>query len=326
MTAVLEVRGLRKHFPVAGGRALVAVDGVDVSVAAGETLALVGESGSGKSTVARCIVRLIEPTDGEVLVAGTYMRSLDPAGLARAYRNIQMVFQDPNASLNPRMTVGQALEEPLRLHLQLDRAARVARTAELMDRVGLVAGHLARYPHELSGGQRQRVGIARALAVEPKVLLLDEPTSSLDVSVRGQVLALLQQLQRELGLAYLFITHDLQVVRHIAHRVAVMYLGGIVETGPTADVFRAPAHPYTRALLSAAPVAEWGVQRARLRLHGEIGSPVDPPDACRLVGRCPLEQPDCRRAKPPLLPVGPSHDAACPVAAAQLVQSLQSVL
>ena len=288
-------------------------------------MALVGESGSGKSTIARCIVRLIEPTAGEVLVAGTYMRPLDPAGLARAYRDIQMVFQDPNASLNPRMTVGQAIEEPLLLQLRLDRAARVARARTLADRVGLGAGHLARYPHELSGGQRQRVGIARALAAEPKVLLLDEPTSSLDVSVRGQILALLQELQRDLGLAYLFITHDLQVVRHVAHRVMVLYLGGVVETGPTQDVFRAPVHPYTRALLSAAPVAEWGVKRSRLRLHGEIGSPIDPPDACRLVGRCPLEQPGCRRAKPPLLRVGPSQDAACPVAGRALVQSLQTI-
>lgn len=252
-----------------------------------------------------------------------YMRPLDPAGLARAYRDIQMVFQDPNGSLNPRKTVGQALEEPLRLHLALDRAARAARLRVLVEQVGLAADHLSRFPHQLSGGQRQRVGIARALAVEPKILLLDEPTSSLDVSVRGQVLGLLQELQRRLGLAYLFITHDLQVVRHVADRVAVMYLGGIVETGRTADVFRTPVHPYTRALLSAAPVAEWGRTRTRLRLHGEIGSPIDPPDTCRLVGRCPLERASCRDAKPALVAVGRDHHAACPVVAEQMVQSLQ---
>ncbi len=310
---VLRTTGLRKHFPVSGGRSLVAVDGVDLELHAGETLALVGESGSGKSTTARCVVRLIEPTSGDVWVNGRSVRPLGSVGLAGLYREIQMVFQDPNASLNPRMTVRQVLHEPLRLHLKMDRDRRERRSRELVGLVGLAEMHLDRYPHELSGGQRQRVGIARAIAVEPNVVILDEPTASLDASVRGQILELLLRLQRELNLAYLFISHDLQVVRHVADRVAVMYLGGIVEIGPTDAVFDAPTHPYTRALLSAAPVARWGVTRTRLRLAGEITSPIDPPDACRLVGRCPLEHPSCSLARPPLIEVGAAHAAACPI-------------
>jgi oligopeptide/dipeptide ABC transporter ATP-binding protein len=314
--AVLRVRGLRKRFPVRGGRSLVAVDGVDLDVHAGETLALVGESGSGKSTVARCITRLVEPSGGDVWVNGRSVIRLNGYDLARMYREIQMVFQDPNASLNPRMTIRQVLHEPLRLHLKMPRDRREARVRELIGLVGLTPAHLDRTPHELSGGQRQRVGIARAICVEPNVVILDEPTSSLDVSVRGQILDLLLDLQRRLRLAYVFISHDLPVVQRVADRVAVMYLGGIVETGPTATVFGAPAHPYTRALLSAAPVARWGVARTRLRLSGEIGSPIDPPDACRLVGRCPLQRPSCSTARPPLLHIGNDHLAACPVVAA----------
>ena len=311
--AILQVRELRKNFPVDGGRHLVAVDGVSLDLAAGETLALVGESGSGKSTVARCIVRLIEPSGGDVAIDGKSILSLQPRLLAGVYRRIQMVFQDPNASLNPRMSVRQVLDEPLRLHLDLPRAERTARVRELVEMVGLTALHLNRYPHELSGGQRQRVGIARAMAVSPEIVILDEPTSSLDVSVRGQILDLLLDLQQRLNLAYLFISHDLQVVRHVADRVAVMYLGGIVETGPTKSLFADPRHPYTRALLSAAPVAQWGVARTRLRLVGEITSPIDPPDACRLVGRCPLAQPACAAAKPALIAIGHDHAVACPV-------------
>jgi oligopeptide/dipeptide ABC transporter ATP-binding protein len=313
--AILQVRGLRKNFPVEGGRHLVAVDGVSLDVAAGETLALVGESGSGKSTVARCIVRLIEPSGGDVAIDGKSILPLEPRKLAGVYRRIQMVFQDPNASLNPRMSVRQVLDEPLRLHLDLPRAARTARLRELVEMVGLTPAHLDRYPHELSGGQRQRVGIARAMAVSPEIVILDEPTSSLDVSVRGQILDLLLDLQQRLNLAYLFISHDLQVVRHVADRVAVMYLGGIVEIGPTHDIFSAPQHPYTRALLSAAPVAQWGVERTRLRLVGEITSPIDPPDACRLVGRCPLALLACAAARPPLIDIGHDHAVACPVVA-----------
>ncbi|PZW39440.1 peptide/nickel transport system ATP-binding protein/oligopeptide transport system ATP-binding protein [Humitalea rosea] len=310
---VLRTQALRKTYRVAGGRNLVAVDGVDIALHAGETLAIVGESGSGKSTVARCVLRLVEPTGGDIEVNGRSIMQLGSVSLASLYREVQMVFQDPTASLNPRMTVRQVLHEPLRLHLAMERSQREKRALALVDMVGLPAAHLDRYPHELSGGQRQRVGIARAIAAEPNVVILDEPTSSLDVSVRGQILDLLLRLQAELKLAYLFISHDLQVVRHVADRVAVMYLGGIVETGPAEAVFARPTHPYTRALLSAAPVAQWGVKRVRLRLIGEISSPIDPPDACRLVGRCPLEQPSCSRKRPPLLAVDAEHSAACPV-------------
>ena len=320
---VLRVRDLRKHFPADGGRSLVAVDGINLDLAAGETLALVGESGSGKSTVARCIVRLIDWTSGDVVIDGEPIGGLRPAALARVYQRIQMVFQDPNASLNPRMNVRQILDEPLRLHLKLARPAREARVRELIGLVKMTVAHLDRYPNELSGGQRQRIGIARAIAVSPKIVILDEPTSSLDVSVRGQILELLADLRRELNLSYLFISHDLPVVRHVADRVAVMYLGGIVETGPTRAVFSDPQHPYTRALLSAAPVARWGAAKRdaesrgpRIRLIGEITSPIDPPDACRLVGRCPLRQPSCATAKPPLIDIGGGHAVACPIVTA----------
>jgi oligopeptide/dipeptide ABC transporter ATP-binding protein len=310
--ALLQVRDLRKVFPVEGGRKLVAVDGVDLEIKAGETLALVGESGSGKSTVARCIVRLVEPSGGDVRIGAESVLGLQPSRLASVYRRIQMVFQDPNASLNPRMSVRQVLEEPLKLHLYLLRSERAARVRELIEMVGLTESHLDRYPHELSGGQRQRVGIARAIAVSPDIVILDEPTSSLDVSIRGQILDLLLELQDKHRFAYLFITHDLQVVQRVADRVAVMYLGGIVETGPTAALFADPKHPYTRALLSAAPVARWGVKRTRTRLSGEISSAIDPPDACRLAGRCPIARPSCSAAKPPLLAIGDGRAVACP--------------
>ena len=314
MSALLQVRALSKLFPAGGGRRLRAVDGVSLELEAGETLALVGESGSGKSTVARCLVRLVEPSGGEVTLDGQSILSLPPKALARQYRRIQMVFQDPNASLNPRMRVREVLEEPLRLHLDLAPPARADRACELIERVGLGVVHLDRYPHELSGGQRQRVGIARAIAVSPDIVILDEPTSSLDVSVRGQILDLLLDLQQRLGLAYLFISHDLQVVRHVADRVAVMYLGVIVEQGPTERVFAEPRHPYTRVLLSATPMARWGIARTRLRLVGEITSPIDPPDACRLVGRCPLAQPSCAARRPELIDLGDRHAVACPIA------------
>lgn len=314
---ILRVSGLRKHFEIGHPRKrLHAIDGVQFDLFPGETLAVVGESGSGKSTLARCIVRLIEPTAGEIELGGRSITSLSPAGLARAYRRIQMVFQDPNSSLNPRMTVRQAIEEPLQLQLKMGRAQRAVRVRELVAMVGLADEHLGRHPHQLSGGQRQRVGIARALAAQPEVLILDEPTSSLDVSVRGQILELLQELQESLSLAYLFITHDLQVVRRVSHRVAVMYLGGIVEQGPTEDVFADPVHPYTRALISAAPTARWGVRPERFRLVGEIPSPVDLPDACRLAGRCPMAEKSCHRAQPALIPFGSHRSAACPPALA----------
>jgi oligopeptide/dipeptide ABC transporter ATP-binding protein len=318
---LLRVRDLGKVFPVDRGRKLFAVDGVDLDIAAGETLALVGESGSGKSTVARCILRLIEPSRGEIAIGGKSILGLQPSRLVGVYRRIQMVFQDPNASLNPRMSIRQILEEPLKLHLYLLHTERARHVRELIEMVGLLPSHLDRYPHEVSGGQRQRVGIARAIAVSPEIVILDEPTSSLDVSVRGQILDLLLDLQKRLNLAYLFITHDLQVVQHVADRVAVMYLGGIVETGATEAIFAQPRHPYTRALLSAAPVARWGVKRERTRLAGEISSPIDPPDGCRLVGRCPLARPSCSERKPPLIDTGDGCFVACPVVVETLPRS-----
>jgi oligopeptide/dipeptide ABC transporter ATP-binding protein len=313
---VLSVSALRKEFDIRSGgtrKTLTAVDNVNLSVSAGETVGLVGESGSGKSVLARCIARLVEPTSGEVRLAGVTLSSLRRSELAKAYGDLQMVFQDPNSSLNPRMTVRQVIEEPLRIHFHLDRAAREERAVQLLADVDLSPEYLSRYPPQLSGGQRQRVGIARALAVRPKVVLLDEPTASLDVSVRGQILRLLARIQAEQGIGYLFISHDLEVVRHFADRVMVMYLGTIIEQGPTAEIFGHPSHPYTRALLSAAPVAEHGRVKKRLLLSGEVPSPIDLPTGCRLASRCPLVQPTCTTSCPPLAPVGPDHLSACPV-------------
>lgn len=312
----LNVVGLRKEFRVKrGGRArtLVAVDSVTIDVHPGETVALVGESGSGKSTVARCIVRLTDPTQGAVAVDGRSMVRMTRRELSRAYGDVQMVFQDPNSSLNPRMTIRQILTEPLRLHTDMNKRARIARAAGLLSMVGLGEEHLDRYPAELSGGQRQRVGIARAIAVSPKVLLLDEPTASLDVSVRGQVLEILHQLQQQQQMAYLFISHDLDVVRRISDRVMVMYLGAIVESGPTEEIFSRPTHPYTKALLSAAPRIDPRERRERFRLEGEIPSPFDVGAGCRLANRCPLVQPSCRAERPGLALVSPTHEVACPV-------------
>lgn len=309
---IVQVRDLRKQFAVGKGQKLHAIDGISFDLRPGRTLALVGESGSGKSTVARCIVRLIEPTSGDIVLHGNSLLPLNTLQMSRKYRQLQMVFQDPNASLNPRMTVRKVIEEPLILHLDLTAQARGARLRELIEMVGLTVAHLDRYPHELSGGQRQRVGIARALAISPEVVLLDEPTASLDVSVRGQVLTLLKRLQADLNLAFLFISHDLQVVRHIADDVAVMYLGKIVEQGPCEEIFGAPRHPYTQALISSAPVAKWGATRNRVRLSGEISTPVDPPRACRLAGRCPIEQPVCATTDMPLSDIGKGHSVACP--------------
>jgi oligopeptide/dipeptide ABC transporter ATP-binding protein len=322
---LLRLDGLRKEFAIGHvGRRhhLVAVDSVDLELRRGETLALVGESGSGKSTLARCVLRLIEPTAGRVELDGRDLSGLNHVQLRREYRSVQMVFQDPNGTLNPQMSVGALIAEPMRLHLKLGRAERRARLEELITAVGLTPDHLDRYPHQLSGGQRQRVGIARAISVDPKLLILDEPTSSLDVSVRGQILDLLLRLQAERQLTYLFITHDLQVVQHVAHRVAVMYLGGIVETGPTEEIFADPRHPYTRALLSAAPVPEWGVRRERFPLAGETPMAIDLPDACRLVGRCPLQQDSCSSGRPPLVPTAPGVSVACPVTSPPLAEAV----
>jgi oligopeptide/dipeptide ABC transporter ATP-binding protein len=315
---ILRVRGLRKVFDVRGRvrrRKLTAVDGVGFDLYPAETVAIVGESGSGKSTIARCVTSLTEPTDGEVYVHGESMRGLTRGKLAKVYRSLQMVFQDPTSSLDPRMRVRDVLDEPLRLHTRLDRQARDARIEALLQAVELPLELVERLPHQLSGGQRQRLGIARALAVDPKVIVLDEPTGSLDVSIRGQIIKLLERLQAEKGIAFLFISHDLAVVRRISDRVLVMYLGVVVEEGTTKDIFDNPMHPYTRALLSAAPVPEYGRPRKRLRLEGEIPSPIDLPAGCRLVGRCPLALPECATSVPHLQSISQTHRSACPVTA-----------
>jgi oligopeptide/dipeptide ABC transporter ATP-binding protein len=301
---LLHAENLVKHFPLGGffgrGAAKVhAVDGVTLEIAAGETLALVGESGCGKSTVGRLCLRLVEPTAGRVRFEGEDLQALGAAELRRRRRSMQIIFQDPYGSLNPRMTVGQMLREAMALH-GLHRGREEARIAELLRQVGLAEEHAGRYPHEFSGGQRQRLGIARALAVEPKLLVCDEPVSALDVSIQAQVINLLQDLQERLGLAYLFIAHDLAVVRHIATRVAVMYLGKIVEQAPTAELFARPRHPYTQALLAAIPVPEPGVRRGRTLLQGDVPSPLAPPSGCRFRTRCPHAQALCTEREPPL--------------------------
>ncbi len=314
---LLQVDNLTKHYEVGTSflhrRTLKAVDGVSFEVARGETLGLVGESGCGKSTVARCVLQLVPSTSGSVVFDSISVLDLDRSGMQRLRRRMQIVFQDPHGSLNPRMLVRAAVAEPLRLHLKLSGRALEDRLVELMSLVGLNRTHLDRYPHQLSGGQRQRVGIARAIATNPEFVVLDEPTSSLDVSVQGQILLLLLQLQQELGLSYLFISHDLSVIKHICRRVAVMYLGTIVEIGATEQIFTNPQHPYTRALLSAVPSAKWGVQRERLRLGGEVPSPITVPSGCRLAPRCPLAQQACSHAEPALLSLETDerHAVAC---------------
>ncbi|MFB9839424.1 ABC transporter ATP-binding protein [Actinoallomurus acaciae] len=311
---VLEVKDLVKHYPVRrSGRSVRAVDGVSLSVGPGEVLGLVGESGSGKSTIGRCVLRLTEPTAGSVSLGGRDVTHLSRRALRPLRRDVHMVFQDPYSSLNPRFTVGQIVAEPLRRHGVARGAEVEARVREMLERVGLRAGMRTRRPHELSGGQRQRVGLARALILEPKLVVADEPVSALDVSVQASVLNLIADLQRDMGFSCLFITHDLSVVEFLADRIAVMYLGRIVETGPTGKIFAEPQHPYTQALLSAAPEPDPVRQRERRRvvLGGEVPSPIDPPTGCRFHTRCPVAVDTCRTDEPRLTGV---READRPVA------------
>jgi len=317
MTALLKVDGLVKHFVAARsvfGRPTAhvkAVDGVSFAVEAGKTLALVGESGCGKSTVSRLVLRLIEPDAGTVRFDGRDLGALNAAELRAFRRDAQLIFQDPYASLNPRMTVSQILSEPLALHDLVPSARRRERVEELLRLVGLEPRFARRYPHEFSGGQRQRIAIARALAVEPKLIICDEPVSALDVSIRSQILNLLRDLQDRLGLAYIFVSHDLAVVKHIADRVAVMNLGTIVETADAEALFRTPRHPYSRALLSAIPVPRPRAKRSRIVLEGELPSALDPPAGCRFHTRCPHVIVRCRSEAPQLLADGSGHATAC---------------
>lgn len=315
---LLEVKDLVKHFPIRQGvifskqvGAVQAVDGISFNVNKGETLGLVGESGCGKTTAGRCILRLIEPTSGEVKFDGKDVPSLPKDELRELRKEMQIIFQDPYGSLNPRMTVGDIVGEPLHIHKLAKGAAKEKRVREILETVGLSAFHARRFPHEFSGGQRQRIGIARALAVDPRLIICDEPVSALDVSIQAQVINLLQDLQEEFGLTYLFIAHDLSVVKHISDRVAVMYLGKIVELTGKTELYRNPRHPYTQALLSAIPEADPTIKKERILLKGDVPSPINPPTGCRFHTRCPKAMDICKTKDPAFVDTGDGHFVAC---------------
>ncbi|HXG83680.1 MAG TPA: dipeptide ABC transporter ATP-binding protein, partial [Pyrinomonadaceae bacterium] len=309
---LLQVRSLVKHFPVESSDDVVrAVDGVSFDIFAGETLGLVGESGCGKSTVGRCILRLNEPTSGDVLFEGENIVGLNNREMQKLRREMQIIFQDPYASLNPRLNIFSIVSEPLKIHGIGGKAEQKERVSDLLKKVGLDPDYMFRYPHEFSGGQRQRLGIARALALNPKLIIADEPVSALDVSVQAQVVNLLQDLQGEFGLTYLFISHGLAVVEHISQRVAVMYLGKIVEIAESKELYENPLMPYTKALLSAIPIPDPKIKRERIVLKGDVPTPINPPSGCRFRTRCPWAIDDCARVVPELREIEPNHFAAC---------------
>lgn len=308
---LLDVRHLKKYFPTKRGM-LHAVDDVSFTIDKGKTLGVVGESGCGKSTTGRLLLRLLEPTGGQVFFEGVDIASLSKPALRNYRKSMQIIFQDPFSSLNPRMTVSEIIEEPLKMHeIIQEKAERQARVAELMDTVGLARRLYNSYPHELDGGRRQRIGIARALALNPKFIVCDEPVSALDVSIQAQIINLMEDLQQQMGLTYMFITHDLSVVYHFSDDIAVMYLGQIVEKAPSDDLFSKPLHPYTQALLSALPVPSLHNRRERILMKGEISSPIDPPQNCRFASRCPHATEQCRTCQPELREVSPGHFVSC---------------
>jgi len=316
-SSLLEVRRLKKHFPIRRGvfgrvtGQVRALDGVDLSVPEGRTLGLVGESGSGKTTLGRCVLRLIEPTAGSVIFEGRNVLEFDSRTMRAARRRMQIIFQDPYSSLNPRMRVGSIVGEPFAIHRLARGSERTKLVGDLLETVGLERSAMSKYPHEFSGGQRQRIGIARALALKPRFIVADEPVSALDVSIQAQILNLMTDLQRQFGIAYLFIAHDLRIVEHITDSVAVMYLGRIVERAPTRALFASPMHPYTQALLAAIPVIDPQTRRRRLIVPGDMPSPANPPPGCAFHTRCPVAIDVCRVQEPPLIDIGGGHLAAC---------------
>jgi oligopeptide transport system ATP-binding protein len=316
-TPLLEVKHLKKYFPIKGGvfsktiGHVYAVDDVNFTIARGETLGLVGESGCGKSTTGRSILRLIEPTDGEVYFEGQDITKLEKGSMRALRREMQIIFQDPYASLNPRMTIGSIIGEPLEIHKIAKGSEKEERVASLLQKVGLRAEDMRKYPHEFSGGQRQRIGIARALALNPKLIVCDEPVSALDVSIQAQVINLLEDLQSEFSLSYLFIAHNLNVVEHISDRVAVMYLGQIVELASDTDLYKNPQHPYTEALLSAVPIPDPTIKKKRIILEGDVPSPINPPKGCHFHTRCMYKEKICEEVEPEFKDIGGGHWVAC---------------